>query len=222
MSPAAALVRRDLKIAFRQGGSLGTALGFFLAVTALMPLGLGPDQVLLQRVAPGVLWLALLLSVLLSAEFIFRSDFDDGSLEIMAISSMPLELMVLIKAAVHWLTSSLPLALIAPLAGVLLNMNPRQFPAVGLAMLTGSIGLSLLAAFGAAVTVGLRRGGLLASLLILPIYVPVIIFGIAASGVPAAVPDIGGRSLLVLAALSLATLVVVPIASAAALRSYLR
>jgi heme exporter protein B len=222
MTPVYALIRRDLKIAFRQGGGLGTALGFFLAVVALMPLGLGPDQALLQRVAPGALWIALLLSVLLSADLIFRSDFDDGSLDLMAMGSMPLEGVVLIKGVVHWLTSSLPLALAAPLMGFLLNLDPRQFTAVGLAMLAGSVNLSLLAAFGAAVTVGLRRGGLLASLLILPIYVPVLIFGIAASRASSAMPDIRGSALLILAALSLAALVIVPIASAAALRSYLR
>ncbi|MGH6873470.1 MAG: heme exporter protein CcmB [Aestuariivirgaceae bacterium] len=222
MTAVSALIRRDLRIAFRQGGSLGTALGFFLAVVTLMPLGLGPDPALLQRLAPGALWIALLLSVLLSADLLFRGDFDDGSLDLMAMGSMPLEAVVLIKAAVHWLTSSLPLALAAPFLGFLLNMDARQFTSIGLAMLAGSVTLSLLAAFGAAVTVGLRRGGLLASLLVLPIYVPVLIFGVAASRTPSAVPDIRGPSLLILAALSLATLVVVPIASAAALRSYLR
>lgn len=222
MTPVSALIRRDLKIAFRQGGSLGTALGFFLAVMALIPLGLGPDQTLLQRVAPGILWVALLLSVLLSTDLIFRGDFDDGSLDIMAIGSMPLEMVVLVKAAVHWLTSSLPLALAAPLVGFLLNLDPRQFTSIGLAMLVGSVNLSLMAAFGAAVTVGLRRGGLLASLLILPIYVPVLIFGIGASRASSAIPDVRVPSLLIVAALSLAALVVAPVASAAALRSYLR
>ena len=111
----------------RQGGSLGAALGFFLAVVAFLPLGLGPDPALLQRIAPGALWIALLLSVLLSADLIFRSDFDDGSLEVMATGTMPLEVVVLIKAAVHWLTTSLPLALAAPVAGLLLNMEPGRF-----------------------------------------------------------------------------------------------
>ncbi|MDP9136657.1 MAG: heme exporter protein CcmB [Pseudomonadota bacterium] len=222
MNAVSALIRRDLVLAYRQGGGLGSALGFFLAVVALMPLGLGPDQALLQRIAPGALWIALLLAVLLSADLIFRSDFDDGSLDLMAMSPMPLEGIVLIKAVVHWLTASLPLAIAAPCMGLLLNMKPGQFTAIGLAMLAGSLNLSLLAAFGAAVTVGLRRGGLLASLLLLPIYVPVLIFGIAASRASDTLPDIRGSALLILAALSLAALVVVPIASAAALRSYLR
>ncbi len=222
MTAAAALVRRDLQIVVRQGGSLGAALGFFLAVVAFLPLGLGPDPALLERVAPGALWIALLLSVLLSADLIFRSDFDDGSLDVMATGSMPFEVVVLIKASVHWLTTSLPLALAAPAAGLLLNMDVSHFASAGPAMLVGSVNLSLFATFGAAVTVGLRRGGLLASLLILPIYVPVLIFGVAASRASSAIPDVRASSLALLGALSLAALVVVPVASAAALRSYLR
>jgi heme exporter protein B len=222
MSAFSALIRRDLKIAARQGSSFGTAAGFFLAVIVLMPVSVGPDPALLQRVAPGVLWIALLLSVLLSADPIFRADYDDGSLDIMATSPMPLEWIVLIKSAIHWLMSSLPLALVAPLAGILLGIEIGELAPIGLTMLIGSVNLSLLAAFGAAVTVGLRRGGLLASLIILPIYVPVLIFGIAASGSASASPDIRWPALIILTALSLAAMVVVPIASAAALRSYLR
>jgi heme exporter protein B len=221
MSPVTALIRRDLRIIVRQGGGLGSALGFFLAVVALVPLGVGPDQALLQRLAPGTLWIALLLSVLLSADALFRGDYDDGSLELMAIGSTPLEVVVLTKAAVHWLTSGLPLALAAPLLGVLLNLDPAHIADLGLAMMLGSVDLSLLAAFGAAVTVGLRRGGLLASLVILPIYVPVLIFGIAA-GRADSVPGVGGPAFMILTGLALAALVVVPVAAAAALRSYLR
>jgi heme exporter protein B len=220
MTSVSALIRRDVRIILRQGGGLGTALGFFLTILALMPLALGPDPALLQRVAPGALWIALLLSVLLSAEPIFRGDYEDGSLELMAMGSTTMEIVVLTKAAVHWLTSALPLALAAPLAGLLLNQDFDYLRGLGPAMLLGSVDLSLLATFGAAVTVGLRRGGVLASLVILPIYVPVLIFGVAASQSSPTVS--GGPAFLILAGLALAALVVVPVAAAAALRSYLR
>jgi heme exporter protein B len=213
-----ALMRRDLMLATRQGGGAGTAIGFFVTVVVLLPLGLGPDQALLQRIAPGALWIALLLSVLLSAERIFQSDYEDGSLDAMALGVVPLELVVLAKAAAHWLTTALPLAIAAPLLGFLINLDPMIILPLGLAMLLGSLSLSLLAALGAAITMGLRRGGLLVSLLILPFYVPCLIFGVAAT----ASPDLTQPSLLMLAALALASLVLIPIAAAAALRAYLK
>lgn len=213
-----ALIRRDLVLAARQGGGAGTAIGFFVTVIVLLPLGLGPDQALLQRIAPGALWIALLLSVLLSAERIFQADYEDGSLEAMALGVVPLELVVLAKAAAHWLTTALPLAISAPVLGFLINLDAAAIPALGLAMVLGSIFLSLLAALGAAITVGLRRGGLLVSLLILPFYVPCLIFGTAASSNS----ELTGPSLLMLTALVLASLVLVPVAAAAALRAYLK
>ncbi len=188
-----ALIRRDLMLATRQGGGAGTAIGFFVTVIVLLPLGIGPDQGLLQRIAPGALWIALLLSVLLSAERIFQSDYEDGSLDAMSLGVVPLELVVLAKAAAHWLTTALPLAIAAPLFGFLINLDAPAIPALGLAMILGSLFLSLLAALGAAITVALRRGGLLVSLLILPFYVPCLIFGVAASSnselIAAVVPD---------------------------------
>jgi len=214
-----ALIRRDLTLSFRQGGGVGTALGFFLAVVVLLPLGLGPDQALLQRTAPGALWIALLLSVLLSADRIFQQDFEDGSLDILAMAPLPLELASLAKAIAHWLTASLPLAVAAPLLGFLINLEPQAILPLFLAMGLGSVSLSLLASVGAAVTVGLRRGGLLVSLLVLPLYVPVLIFGMSAMG---GGPDLATASLLILLALALASLVLSPIAAAAALRSYLK
>jgi heme exporter protein B len=214
-----ALIRRDLTLSLRQGGGVGTALGFFLTVVVLLPLGLGPDQALLQRIAPGALWIALLLSVLLSADRIFQQDFEDGSLEILAMAPLPLELASLAKAIAHWLTASLPLAFAAPLLGFLINLEPQAILPLGLAMGLGSVTLSLLAAVGAAVTVGLRRGGLLVSLLVLPLYVPVLIFGMSGAG---GGPDLATASLLILLALALASLVLAPIAAAAALRSYLK
>lgn len=219
MSLVWTLIRRDLLLSLRQGGGVGTALGFFLAVIVLLPVGLGPDQALLQRLAPGSLWIALLLSVLLSADRIFQQDYDDGSLDIMAMGPVPFEIMALAKALAHWLSTSLPLAIAAPLLGFLINLDPEALPPLALAMVVGSLTLSLLAAIGAAVTVGLRRGGLLVSLLVLPLYVPVLIFGVSAS---MAGPDIATPSLLILAAMALASVVLSPLASAAALRSYLK
>ena len=213
-----ALIRRDLTLATRQGGGVGTAIGFFVTVIVLLPLGLGPDQALLQRIAPGALWIALLLSVLLSAERIFQSDYEDGSLDAMALGVVPLELVVLAKAAAHWLTTALPLAVAAPLFGFLINLDPSAILPLGLAMVLGSLLLSLLAALGAALTVALRRGGLLVSLLILPFYVPCLIFGVAASSNT----ELLGPSLLILTAFALGSLVLVPLAAAAALRAYLK
>jgi heme exporter protein B len=222
MSLVLALIRRDLLLSLRQGGGAGTALGFFLAVVVLVPIGLGPDQALLQRLAPGLLWIALLLSVLLSADRIFQQDYEDGSLDIMAMGPMPLELVALAKACAHWLSTSLPLAIAAPLLGFLVNLAPSAIAPLLLAMVLGSIALSLLASIGAAVTVGLRRGGLLVSILVLPLYVPVMIFGLAASTGLGAGPDLATPSFLILIALALFSLVLAPIAAAAALRSYLK
>jgi heme exporter protein B len=213
-----AVIKRDVTLALRQGGGVGTGFGFFLTVVLLIPIGLGPDQALLQRIAPGALWIALLLSVLLSAERIFQADFEDGSLDGLAIARLPVELVALAKAIAHWLTSALPLAIAAPVLGFLLNLDPNAILPLALAMLPGSISLSLLATVGAAVTCGLRRGGLLVSLLVLPLYVPVLIFGVAASGGL----NVATSALLILVALALGGVVVAPIAAGAALRAYLR
>jgi len=220
MKVLAALVRRDLRLALRQGTGAGTALGFFLTVMVLLPLGVGPDQALLQRIAPGALWIALLLSVLLSADRIFQADFEDGSLELMTMGPAALEIVVTMKGLAHWLTTGLPLAIAAPLLGFLLNLDAALIGPLVLAMGLGSVALSLLASLGAAVTVGIRRGGLLVSLLILPLYVPVVIFGVAASGGAGGV-NIATPSLMILAAIALVALVTVPFAAAAALRAYM-
>jgi heme exporter protein B len=213
-----ALIRRDLVLALRQGSGAGTALGFFLTVMVLLPIGIGPDQALLQRIAPGALWVALLLAVLLSADRIFQTDYDDGSLEVMATGVAPLELIALAKACAHWLSTALPLAVAAPVLGFLVNLDVTAIGPLLLAMGLGSISLSLLASLGAAVTVGLRRGGLLVSLLVLPLYVPVLIFGVSASSYA----DVRAPSLLILTAFALASFVLTPIGSAAALRAYLK
>ena len=213
-----ALIKRDLLLAARQGGGAGTALGFFLTVVVLLPVGIGPDLAMLQRIAPGALWIALLLSVLLSSDRIFQADYEDGSLDVMAMGPVPLELVALAKAMAHWLTTSLPLAIAAPLLGFFLNLDPGAIVPLALAMGLGSVTLSLLAAIGAAVTVSLRRGGLIVSLLVLPLYVPVLIFGVSASsGEMLARP-----SLLILLAFALASIVLAPLAAAAALRACLK
>jgi heme exporter protein B len=217
MTGLSALIRRDMLLALRQGGGAGTALGFFLTVVVLLPLGIGPDLALLQRVAPGALWIALLLSVLLSAERIFQADYEDGSLELFTLAPVALELVVGAKAVAHWLVAGLPLALAAPLLGFLLNLAPNLVLPLGLAMVTGSLALSLLASLGAAVTVGLRRGGLLISLIVLPLYVPVMVFGVAASSGGEFAPPY-----MILLAIVLVSIAVVPFAAAAALRAHMR
>ncbi len=221
MSTAFSIIRRDLQLAWRQGGGLGPALGFLLAVLVLVPLAVGPDQALLQRLAPGIMWLTLLLAVLLTAERIYTQDLDDGSLELMSASQLPLEITALAKTLAHWLSVSLPLAVIAPFLGIMLNLDVGQLPLLLAAMVLGSLSLSMLASIGGAVTAGLKRGGLIISLLILPLYVPVMIFGISVTSAQLG-PHGSKASVLVLAAITLATSVISPWASAAALRVYLK
>jgi heme exporter protein B len=196
-------------------------MAFMLAFLVMVPLAIGPDQATLSRLAPGLLWLALLLAVMLTSERIFQQDFEDGTIDLLATAQLPLELACLAKALAHWLTVSLPLAVLSPPLGILLNLGAdAMLPALA-AMLIGSMALSLLAAIGGAVTAGLRRGGLLVPLLILPLYVPVLIFGLSASsgslGPSGTLP-----ALIVLAAITLISLVLQPWASAAALRAYFR
>ena len=216
-----ALFWREITLARKQGGGLGAALSFILAVVVLVPLSVGPDLNLLARLAPGLMWLALLLAVLLTADRIFQQDLEDGTLELMTMTHVPFELVTLTKALAHWLTVSLPLALIAPPLGLMLNLDSASLPVLWLAMITGSMALSLLASLGGAITAGLRRGGLLISILILPLYVPVLIFGVSATtmmmGPTSALP-----SVLILLAVTLVCLVITPLACAATLRAYMR
>ena len=212
------LVVRDLRLALREGGAIGTALGFFLIVVTLTPLGLGPDLNLLSRIAPGILWIALLLSALLSLPRIFESDYDDGTLEVLATGTLPLELVSGAKSLAHWISTGIPLALAAPLLGILLNLDLKVSPALIATMLAGTPAISFLGSVGAALTLKARRGGLLLALLMLPLYVPTLIFGISA--LSAAALGTGGfaASVAILTAISLASVVLGPIASAAALR----
>jgi heme exporter protein B len=218
MSPFATLLKRDLRLAVREGGAVGTALGFYLVVVALIPLGLGPDLKLLSRIAPGVLWIALLLSALLSLGRVFETDHEDGSLEVMATGPLPLELVAAAKSIAHWLSTAVPLTLMAPLLGLLLNLELAAYPLLVLTMLVGTPAISFLGAIGAALTLGARRGGLLIALLVLPLYVPTLIFGISAIGAALLGPAGFQPSLLILAAISLFAAVLGPVAAAAALR----
>ena len=218
MSAFLDLVRRDLRLAVREGGAISTALGFYLIVVAILPLGLGPDLNLLSRIAPGVLWVALLLSALLSVDRIFHNDYEDGALEVLALGPLPLELVAAAKSLAHWISTGIPLVLAAPVLGLLLNLPPKAFGVLMLTMATGTPAISFLGGVGAALTLGLRRGGLLLSLLILPLYVPVLIFGVSAMNAVIVGPASFMSSYLVLCALTLATLVLTPIATAAALR----
>ena len=211
------LVFRDLRLAAREGGAIGTALGFFFIVVAMLPLGLGPDLKLLSRIAAGVLWIALLLAALLSLGRMFESEYEDGSLDVLATGSLPLEAVAAAKALAHWLSTGIPLALLAPILGVLLNLDVAAYPVLIATMLIGTPAVSFLGGIGAALTLKARRGGLLLALVVLPLYVPTLIFGISALAAQAG-PGGGTASILILAAISLAAIVLGPIAAAAALR----
>jgi heme exporter protein B len=221
MTAFSTLLRRDLKLSLREGGAIGTALGFFLIVVALLPLGLGPDLKLLSRIASGILWIALLLAALLSLGRMFEGDYEDGTLDALANGPLPLEAVAGAKAFAHWLSTGIPLALLAPVLGILLNLELSAYPVLIATMLAGTPAISFLGSIGAALTLKAKRGGLLLAMIVLPLYIPTLIFGIstltAASG-----PDGVGASFLILCALSLASVVAGPFAAAAALRLQLQ
>jgi len=212
------LVARDLRLALREGGAISTALGFYLIVVSILPLGLGPDLNLLARIAPGLLWVALLLAALLSLDRIFHDDWQDGSLELIALGPLPLELVAAAKSLAHWISIGIPLTLAAPVLALLLNLPGEAFGPLLLTMLTGTPAISFLGSIGAALTLGLKRGGLLLALLILPLYVPVLVFGVSAMNAVITGPAPFLPSWLILCAISLATVVLAPIGAAAALR----
>ncbi|MBL4603090.1 MAG: heme exporter protein CcmB [Emcibacteraceae bacterium] len=208
---------RDIKLSWHGGSTSSMVVAFFIIVVSLFPLGIGPEQNMLARIAVGVIWVAALLACLLSLDRIFQADYEDGSLDQYALSPLPLELTVLAKALAHWVTTSVPLILITPLLGILMNMDDAAFMPLIYAMLAGTPALSLIGTIGASLTVSLRRGGVLLSLLILPLYVPVLIFGVMA--VDAMVMKIGSNApLLFLGAFTLFSLAITPWASAAAVR----
>jgi heme exporter protein B len=213
----AALLARDVRLAFRQGGGGLLAVGFFAVVCTLFPFGVGPEPDVLRRIATGVVWVAALLAALLSLDRLFQADLEDGSLDLLALSATPLELLVLAKCLAHWLTTGLPLVIAAPVLAALLNLDATAWPVLILALALGTPALSLIGAVGAALTVGVRRGGVLLSLLVLPLVVPVLIFGVAA--VEAAAAGLSPRPhLLLLAGTGLFAAVLAPWAGAAALR----
>ncbi len=218
MSQFLALFMRDIRLSVRQGGGGGMAVGFFLIVVSILPLGLGPDINLLARIAPGLLWVALLLSVLLSLDRIFHADYEDGTLDLLATGPLPLVVVVIAKMLAHWITTGLPLVIAAPMLGILLNLDPAAFLPLMLTMLAGTPALNFLGAIGAALTLGVRRGGLLISLLVLPLYVPVLIFGVGAVDAILVGPAPFGSPFLILIAITLVSAVISPIAAAAAIR----
>jgi heme exporter protein B len=221
MSAFGALIVRDLRLAVRQGGALGTALGFYMIVVTLLPLGLGADLNLLSRIAPGVLWIALLLSALLSLPRMFGADYEDGTLDLLATGPLPLELVASAKALAHWISTGIPLTLLAPVLGILLNLDIGAYPVLVATMLVGTPAVSFIGAVGAALTLRAHRGGLLIALLVLPLYVPTLIFGMAAIGALLA-PGGVMSPFLILTALSLMAVVLGPIAAAAALRAQMQ
>ena len=217
-SPLLALFRRDLALSSRIGGGAMVGLVFFLAVVTIVPFGIGPDMVLLGRIGPAILWIGALLATLLGLDRLFQADQDDGSLDILSLGSTPLELVVLVKVAAHWLATGLPLVLAAPLLGLFLNLDSAAMGPVALTLLIGTPALTLIGGIGAALSVALRRGGLLMAVLVLPMTIPILIFGVAATtnAVTGLTPV--GAPLAILGGLSLIALVVGPVASAAALR----
>lgn len=216
-----AIIKRDLTLALRTRSEIANPLIFFVIIVSLFPLAVSPEPGLLKTMAPGVIWVAALLSTMLSMDSIFRSDFEDGSLEQMLLSPHPMPILVLGKVIAHWLASGLPLIFLAPLLGVLLFLPNEAMPALLATLALGTPVLSLVGAIGVALTVGLRRGGVLLSLLVLPLYIPVLIFASNAIATAAADLSIKGQ-LYFLAAMFALALTLAPLATAAALRISLR
>ncbi|MFK7835462.1 MAG: heme exporter protein CcmB [Sulfitobacter sp.] len=212
-----ALLIRDLRLALRAGGGFGLGLAFFLIVTTLVPFSVGPSPQLLSSIAPGVLWLGALLACLLSLDRLLALDHEDGTLDLLLTAPLPLEAAVSVKALAHWLTTGLPLVLAAPVLGVLLNLPGAGYGWLVASLALGTPALSVIGTFGAALTVGIKRGGLLLSLLVLPLYVPTLIFGAEAARRGATGQD-PSTPLLMLAGITLATIACMPFASAAVLR----
>ena len=213
----AGLLRRDLLLALRNRGEVLTALLFFVIVVTLFPLGVTPELDTLRRVAAGVIWVAALLASLLSLDGLFRSDFEDGALELLLVSPQPLPVLVAAKVAAHWLVTGLPLILVSPLLAVLMALPAKAVPALVATLALGTPSLSLVGAIGASLTVGVRRGGGLLSLLVLPLYVPVLVFGASAVASASAGMPVTGQ-LYVLGALLALALSLAPLAAAAGLR----
>ncbi len=217
MRAFSAIVRRDLRLGLRRGAASAQPLFFFVIALALFPLGIGPAPEVLERIGVGVLWVLALLAVMLSLDRLFQADAEDGSLELLALAALPLEWVVLAKCTAHWLTTGLVLAVVSPLLGLLMQLPAEAFGVLALALLLGTPTLTLVGSIGAALLIGARRGGVLIALLVLPLYIPVLIFGVGA--VEGEVMGLSGRpQLLILGAMLLAALALAPFAAAAALR----
>jgi heme exporter protein B len=218
MTALAAIFLRDMRLSVRLGGGAFVGVLFFLIVVTLMPFAIGPDLALLARIGPAILWLGALLASLLALDRLIAADYEDGSLDLILMARAPLELALFAKALAHWLTTGLPLVVAAPLLGFLLNLDPGATVAVALTLLAGTPALTFIGLAGAALTVALRRGGLLIAVLVLPLTVPVLIFGVAASNAAIVGPLPFGTPFTILCALTLMSAVVGPFAAAAALR----
>ena len=217
LEPLFWIIRRDLTIAMRRRADVFTTLIFFAIVVSLFPLGIGPEPNTLRLIAPGIVWVGALLASMLALEQIFSADHRDGTLEQMLLTPQPVALLVAGKVLAHWLVSGVPLVLMAPLLGLQFDLSWEALQTLILSLLLGTPTLSLIGAIGAALTLGLRSGGVLLALLVLPLYIPVLIFG--AGAVEATVSGLGGQShLFMLAAILVAALVLTPLATAAALR----
>ncbi len=214
------LFRHDLGLQLRQGSDLVAPIAFFVLATIFVPLAVGPEPNLLAKLAPGIIWVTALLATLLALDRLFQRDFEDGSLDLLALSPMPLELAVLAKVLAHWATTGLPLMIVAPLLGLMMGLDPGSYVALEISLLLGTPTLSLIGAIGAAVILGARRGGALLAILVLPLYVPVLIF--ATSAVSAVAEGLPARPhLLLLASMLVLGIVLAPIVAAAAIRSAL-
>jgi heme exporter protein B len=218
MNPLTALLLRDMRIAVRVGGGALIGVLFFLVVVSVTPFAVGPDLALLKRIGPAILWLAALLASLLALDRLFASDHEDGSLDLILTGRAPLELVVAAKAIAHWLTTALPLVVAAPLIALLLDLDGPAEAGLVLTLLVGTPALTFIGLIGAAIAVTLRRGGLLLAIIVLPLTVPVLIFGVAAANAAVTGPVPFGTPFTVLCALTLASLVIGPFAAAAALR----
>jgi len=218
MTALAALIRRDVRVALRVGGGALIGVLFFLTVVVLMPFAVGPDLALLKKLGPAILWLGALLASLLTLDRLFMADHEDGSLDLILMSRTPLELACAAKALAHWLVAGLPLIVATPVLGLLLNLDGAATGAVALTLLAGTPALTFTGMIGAALAVTLRRGGLLLAVLVLPLSIPVLIFGVAASQAAVTGPLAFSAPFSILCALSLASLVIGPFAAAASLR----
>jgi len=218
MTALSALLIRDMRLAVRVGGGAMMGVLFFLIVVTLVPFAVGPDLAQLQRIGPAILWIGALLASLLTLDRLFAADHEDGSLDLLLMGRAPLELAVLAKAIAHWITTGLPLVIAAPLLGLFLNLEPVAIGAVALTLLAGTPALTFIGVIGAALSVALRRGGLLLPVLVLPLTIPVLIFGVSASNAAVVGPVTFGAPFTILCALTLGSLVLGPFAAAAALR----